>query len=137
LQILVDTSVWVDYFDGVLTRETDYLDSVLGQGWLVVGDLILAEVLAGYAEKESFEAARRALLQFASHQLGSLEIALLAAEHTRRLRTEHGAPVPGPVDSLIAAFCLRWNLTLLHADPAFTPFEEHLGLQTALPRRMG
>jgi len=137
LQILVDTSVWVDYFGGVLTRETDYLDGALGQGWLVVGDLIVAEVLAGYKEKESFEAARRALLQFGSHQLGTLEVALLAAEHTQRLRAEHGAAVPHPVDSLIAAFCLRWNLTLLHADPAFAPFEEHLGLQAALPRRMG
>jgi predicted nucleic acid-binding protein len=134
LQILVDTSVWVDYFGGVLSRETDHLDRLLGQGWLVTGDLIVAEVLAGYTEKESFEAARRALLQFGVHQLGTLETALLAGEHARRLRVEHGAPVPHPVDSLVAAFCLRWNLTLLHADPAFAPYEEHLGLQTALPR---
>jgi PIN domain nuclease of toxin-antitoxin system len=64
-------------------------------------------------------------------------MALLAAEQGHRLRAEHQVPIANPVDRLVAAFCLRWNFALLHSDPAFEPYAEHLGLKTALPRRVG
>ncbi|MEA2695568.1 MAG: hypothetical protein QOJ16_4955 [Acidobacteriota bacterium] len=137
MQILVDTSVWVDYFGGVLSRETDHLHGLLGQGFLLTGDLIVAEVLAGYWEPEAFAAARDALDRFLFCKLGGWEIAVSAAEHAHRLRAEHQVAVANPVDRLIAAYCLRWDLALLHSDPAFEPYAEHLGLKTALPRRVG
>ena len=46
--ILVDSSVWVDYFRGKTTVQTDKLDVLLGHELLAVGDLILAEVLQGF-----------------------------------------------------------------------------------------
>ncbi len=134
MPILVDTSVWVDYFGGVLSRETDHLHSLLGQGYLVTGDLIVAEVLAGYRDPAAFAAVHQALDQFAFYTLAGREIALLSVEHARRLSAEHQVALANPVDRLIAAFCLRWGLTLLHSDPAFEPYAEHLGLKTALPR---
>jgi predicted nucleic acid-binding protein len=137
LRILVDTSVWADYFDGVLSRETDYLHGLLGQGFFVTGDLIVTEVLSRYTRQEPYDAARQALEKFTAYNLAGWEIALLAAEHARRLRLEHQVTVKSPVDHLIAAFCLRWDIALLHSDPAFEPYAEHLGLKTALPRRVG
>jgi predicted nucleic acid-binding protein len=136
VRILVDTSVWVDYFGGVVSRETDYLHNLLGQGLLETGDLIVAEVLAGYTQPETYAQARNALNRFYFHPLGGHENALAAADLTRRLRADHQVPTPNVVDSLIATYCLRANLALLHADPAFDPFEEHLGLRPALPRRV-
>jgi predicted nucleic acid-binding protein len=136
LQILVDTSVWTAYFDGILSRETDYLDSLLGRGFLAIADLIVTEVLSGYNRQESYDAARQALAKFTCYNIAGWEIALLAAGHAHRLRAEHQITVKSPIDSLIAAFCLRWNLALLHSDPAFEPYAEHLGLKTALPRRV-
>jgi predicted nucleic acid-binding protein len=137
LRILVDTSVWVGYFGGIVSRETDYLHNLLGQGYLETGDLIAAEVLARYTQPDTFATVRDALDRFYIHPLGGRENALAAADLTRRLRADHHVPTPNVVDSLIAAFCLRMNLVLLHADPAFEPFEEHLGLRPALPRRVG
>ncbi len=137
MQILVDTSVWAGYFDGVVSRETDYLHRLLGEGFLVTGDLIVAEVLAGYVQPDSYDTAKKALLHFTLYPISNWEIAQLAADHTHRLCAEHHLPAPNLVDSLIAAFCLRWNLVLLHSDPAFEPFEDHLGLRPALPRRVG
>jgi len=46
--IVVDTSVWVDYFNGRPTPAADRLDSLLSREPLVIGDLILAEVLQGF-----------------------------------------------------------------------------------------
>ena len=136
MRILVDTTVWVGYFEGVVSRETDYLHGLLGQGCLETGDLIAAEVLAGYPQPESFAMARNALDRFYLHPLGGRDTALAAAGLTRCLRADHRVPTPNIVASLIAAYCLRKNLFLLHADPAFEPFEEHSGLRPALPRRV-
>jgi predicted nucleic acid-binding protein len=137
LRILVDTSVWVGYFGGVISRETDYLHNLLGQGHLETGDLIVTEVLAGYTQPDAFATARDALDRFLVHPLAGWKATLAAADLTRRLRADHQVPKPNAVDSLIAAFCLRNDMVLLHADPAFEPFEEHLGLRSALPRRVG
>jgi predicted nucleic acid-binding protein len=136
LRVLVDTSVWAGYFDGVVSRETDYLHGLLGQGYFVTGDLIVAEVLSGYVQEESHATVRDALDRFLLYPLAGRDNARAAADLTRRLRAEHQLPAPNVVDSLIAAFCLRENLVLLHADPAFEPFEEHFGLRPALPRRV-
>ena len=136
MRTLVDTSVWVGYFDGVLSRETDHLHNLLGQGYLETADLIAAEVLAGYTQEDTFAKVKDALDRFHLHPLGGRENALAAADLSRRLRAEHNVRTPNVVDSLIATFCLRANLVLLHADPAFEPFEEHLGLRPALPRRV-
>ena len=59
--IVVDSSVWIDYFNGVETRETVLLDGVLGRGPIVVGDLILVEVLQGFRAEQDVRRARAAL----------------------------------------------------------------------------
>jgi predicted nucleic acid-binding protein len=127
VQVLVDTSVWTAYFDGRVTPRTEWLDQALGREPIVTADLVLGEVLRSLAGEQEHHEARRALLRFRVYSLGGIELTLRCAEHQRRLRAA-GAPVPGQVDCLIAAFCLETGIALLHDDPAFEPFERHLGL---------
>jgi predicted nucleic acid-binding protein len=138
VQILVDTSVWMDYFEGRATAQTEWLDLALGREWLVTADLIVGEVLSGIGgmggmggmERDpQWKEARRALRRFRVYTLGGLELTLRCAEHQRRLRSE-GAPVPGLVDCLIATFCIQAGFPLLHSDPAFQPFERYLALRS-------
>ena len=57
--ILVDTSVWIDYFRGVVTPQSDKLDTLLGVAQVLTGDLILAEVLQGFVSDRDFNQARK------------------------------------------------------------------------------
>jgi predicted nucleic acid-binding protein len=132
VKVLVDTSVWADYFNGVATPRTDYLHEILGWAPVVVGDLIVFEVLRGIASDADWDAARRALAKFQSYLLTDGDIIQQSSVHLRILRTK-GAPIPNPVDCFIATFCIRWNIALLHSDPAFEPFERYLGLKLPDP----
>lgn len=132
MQVLVDTSVWMDYFDGRINPQTDWLDRALGREPLVTADLILGEVLGGIGSDPQWTEARQALQWFRVYSLGGLELALQCADHQRRLRSR-GAPVPGQVDCLVATFCIRTGFPLLHSDPAFQPFERYLALPLPPP----
>lgn len=127
MALLVDSSVWIDYFNGIITPQTDYLDKVLGQSPVVLGDLILVEVLQGFRSQPDFEAARDALLRFPILEMVGVEIALKGAENYRALRTL-GYTVSKTIDCIIATFCIENKLELLHADRDFEPFEANLGL---------
>lgn len=126
--MLVDTSAWVDYFNGVKTPQTDQLDQLLGSGRLLTGDLILAELLQGFAKDTDYRTARKLLLEFPCVDLVGRESALLAADYYRRLR-KRGVTVRKTIDVLIGAYCIRHGHELLHADRDFDPMVEHLGLR--------
>ncbi len=125
---IVDSSVWIDYFNGQVTPQTDLLDAALGQREIGLGDIILAEVLQGFRSQEDFERARDALLQFPIFTLGGVEIALKSAANFRLLR-RRGITVRKTVDCLIATFAIESGFWLLHDDRDFDPFEKHLGLK--------
>ena len=59
--ILIDSSVWIDYFNGNKTAQTDWLDSSLGNTPIIIGDLILTEVLQGFQSDKDFKIARSSL----------------------------------------------------------------------------
>ncbi len=132
MTLLVDSSVWIDYFNGEQTSETDYLDRSLGHREIVVGDLVLAEVLGGFRREEDFERARDALLKFPVLAMVGADIALKSAHHFRYLRAR-GVTVRKTIDSLIATFCTEHDLELLHSDRDFDAFEDHLGLKVVHP----
>jgi hypothetical protein len=127
---IVDSSVWIDYFGGRVTPQTDLLHAALGQQALALGDIILCEVLQGYRHQRDFDAARQALLQFPVYSIGGTEIALKSAENYRALRHQ-GITVRKTIDCLIATFVIERGFTLLHSDRDFDPFETHLGLHIA------
>ncbi len=60
--ILVDSSVWIDYFNGQPTLETHKLDTLLGVEPLGIGDLILTEVLRGFRSDTDYQTAKKKLL---------------------------------------------------------------------------
>jgi predicted nucleic acid-binding protein len=128
--ILVDSSVWIDYFRGKATAETDALDSLLGAQPLVIGDLILTEVLQGFGSDKDFNAASKCLTTLLVIELGGRDIALQAAKNDRALRTM-GITVRKTIDTIIATWCIENHLALLYSDRDFDPFVTHLGLRSA------
>jgi predicted nucleic acid-binding protein len=126
--ILVDSSVWIDYFGGTASRATDQLDALLGVEPLVTGDLILTEVLQGFAAEREFREARALLDSFEVVPLAGREVCLEAAQNFRTLRRK-GVTIRKTIDTIIATFCIRNGYVLLHDDRDFDAFVEHLGLR--------
>ena len=127
--ILVDSSVWIDFFNGRDSRETDLLALLLRRRILLTGDLILAEVLQGFRHTQDMAAARRALLSLPYADLVGQEVALASAQNYRLLRHQ-GITLRKTIDVIIATFCIRNGHVLLHADRDFELMAEHLGLRT-------
>ena len=130
--ILVDFSVWVDYFNSTATSQTDFLDQILGEQPILVGDLILAEVLQGFRRDEDFDAARRALLSFQIVAMLNPDLAVQSARNYRILHLQ-GITVRKTIDCLIATYCIQTGHSLLHSDGDFDPFETQLGLSVVRP----
>jgi predicted nucleic acid-binding protein len=128
--ILVDSSVWIDYFRAARTPQVALLDELLGRDELAVGDLILAEVLQGVRSEIDFRKVRKILESFTMIELAGTAIAIKAAQNFRTLRAM-GITVRKTIDSIIATKCIENSLMLLHADKDFEPFSQHLGLQVA------
>jgi hypothetical protein len=129
---IVDTTVWVDYLRGRATSQTEWLDEHLQLERLGLTDLILCEVLQGVVDPQRVQTVLRELLKFEVYATGGGTLAVAAAGHYRRLRSE-GYTVRRTIDCLIATFCLQRGHTLLHNDRDFDPFERVLGLSVIHP----
>jgi predicted nucleic acid-binding protein len=129
--ILVDSSVWIDYFRGSITPQTEKLDRLLGSEPLALGDLILTEVLQGFTEERDFNQARNMLTELTVVELGGKEVAIQAARNFRTLR-KRGVTVRKTIDTVIATRCIESGYRLLHSDKDFDPFVNHLGLRVVV-----
>ena len=127
VMVVIDTTVWIDYFGGVTNAQTSWLDRELGRQRLGLTDIILCEVLQGVRSDAAFRRVQRELLKFEVFDTGGVELALAAASNYRFLR-QRGYTVRKTIDCLIASFCLLENHSLLHRDHDFDAFEKHLGL---------
>jgi len=130
--ILVDSSVWIDYFRGTVTPQTDRLDALLGTELIATGDLILTEVLQGFVSDKDFNQARKLLTALIVVDLAGQRIAIQAVKNFRTLRAA-GVTVRKVIDTVIATYCIENRVPLLYSDRDFDPFVEHLGLRPALP----
>jgi predicted nucleic acid-binding protein len=126
--VLADTSVWIDYFNGVVNWQTDRLDWLLGAQPVALGDLILTEVLQGFDREVDFQRARSLLSVLPFYELGGYQLCLQSVNNYRTLR-RRGISVRKTVDVIIATGCIEWNLELLHNDRDFTLMEQVLGLK--------
>jgi predicted nucleic acid-binding protein len=124
---IVDSSVWIDYFNGRINPQTETLDRALGTHALGVGDLILCEVLQGFQDQREFEAARAAFKRLTIFAMGGERLAIQSAENFRALR-RRGITVRKTIDCLIATFVIDQGFALLHNDRDFDAFETYLGL---------
>ena len=130
--ILVDSRVWIDYFRGTATPQTEKLDSLLGNDPIATGDLILTEVLQGFVSDRDFNQAKKLMTSLVIVDLAGQTMAIQAAKNFRVLRAL-GITVRKTIDTVIATRCIEGGLPLLYSDRDFDPFVEHLGLRSALP----
>ena len=128
--ILVDSSVWIDYFRSADTPQVALLDSLLGHSPLAVGDLIAAEVLQGVRNEREFKWVKKILDAFDHIDLAGYDLAIKASQNYRSLRAM-GITVRKTIDTVIATRCIEDGLTLLHADRDFLLFSQHFGLKVA------
>jgi len=129
VQILVDASVWIDYFQGVESEPTDTLDALLGTAPLMVAGLSVAEILCGLPDEHHRKLAQQALLQFWLVDLAGLDLAVDSAVYYHTLKNR-GIEAQ-PIHCQIAAFCLKYGFALLASDPVFAAMERPLGLTLA------
>jgi len=127
--IFVDSSVWIDYFNGKRTAQTDWLDSALRKTPIIMGDLVLTEVLQGFRSDKDFNIARDLLLELPFMEMGGRILALESALNYRTLRRK-GVTVRKTTDVMIGTFCMHYQLPLLHDDHDFDPMVKFLGLKT-------
>ena len=127
--ILVDSSVWIDYFNGTETLATKKLDGLLGVQPVCTGDLILAEVLQGFRQNADYQAAKTLLCSLPIVAMLGTEISIKSPDNFRLLRKQ-GITIRKTIDTLIATYCIESGLSLLHSDKDFQPFQQFLGLMT-------
>lgn len=128
--ILVDSGVWIDYFNGVDNEQTDTLNGTLGIKPVAVGDLILTEVLQGFRADKDYVTAKSLFEDLIIFDLVGKDMAIKSTENFRALRKK-GITIRKPVDVIIASFCIERKLPLLFSDRDFTPFVKNLGLISA------
>lgn len=130
--LIIDSTVWVDYFNGIENPQTDYLEKMVDQAPIMIGDLILAEVLQGFRDDTDFEKARRVFAKYIQVEMVNSALALQSARNYRYLR-RRGITVRKTIDSLIATYCIENEHELLHNDNDFDGYEKHLGLRVVHP----
>ena len=130
--VIVDSSVWIDFLNGVTNPETQWLDLRLDHERVGLTTLILAEVLQGLRDDREAATVQSELLKFEIVELHDAALAVEAASHYRHLR-RRGHTVRKTVDVFVATYCIREQHQLLHCDRDFDLFEQHLGLQVIHP----
>jgi predicted nucleic acid-binding protein len=130
--ILVDTSVWIDYFNGVQSQHTDTLDAGIIEGTIAMGDLIFLEILQGIRDDHEYRLTKQTLLALDRLEMFGEGMPEKCAENYRALRKK-GITIRKTTDVIIASFCIEQRMSLLFLDRDFIPFVEHLGLSSVLP----
>jgi predicted nucleic acid-binding protein len=129
--VLVDTSVLIDYFRAVDTKETAVLDLLLDADVeVLIGDLVLMELLQGVRTEQQAQVVLQELSAYRTMTIAGPDCAIQAAHHYRKLRGIGITPRKS-IDTLIATRCILDNIPLLFSDRDFEPFVKHLGLVPA------
>jgi hypothetical protein len=126
--IVADTSVWIDYFNGVEALHVELLDYELSNSRIIIGDLIIAELLQGFREDKNYKIARQLIEKLEYYDFGGKELAYKAADNFRKLRKK-GITVRKTIDMMIGTFCIENDFELIHNDRDFDPLEKYLGLK--------
>jgi predicted nucleic acid-binding protein len=127
--ILVDSSVWIDFFNQQETPANLKLVELLQDGVaeVAVADLVMFEVLRGFRTDRALLQARDFLLDLPTVEIGGIANALQSAEHDRALRAK-GFTIRSPIDVLLASYCITHGHMLLHRDADFDAMQTLRGL---------
>jgi predicted nucleic acid-binding protein len=126
--IVADTSVWIDYFNGIEGNHVEILDYELVHERVIIGDLIIVELLQGFRDENQYGIAKQIIEQLKYYDLGGIEIAYKTAQNYRKLRKK-GITVRKTIDMIIGTFCIENGFELIHNDRDFDPLEKYLGLK--------
>jgi hypothetical protein len=131
--ILVDSSVWIDFFRGTTNPATAQLIKLLKaeqvEADIGVADLVIYEVIRGFDKPKNRRLAKELLLDIPVVEIGGLDNALLASEHYQTLR-QYGYTIRSPIDVLLASYCITHGHALLHRDADFDVMQTLRGLKT-------
>lgn len=128
--ILVDTSVWIDYFNNTDSPHTDTLDLALTESTAAIGDIIFLEILQGFRSDKDYKNTKQQLSKLDRYEMFGNHMVELCADNYRKLRKK-GITIRSTTDVIIASFCIENKLPLLFRDKDFQPFVKHLGLLRA------
>jgi len=130
--IIVDSSVWVAFFNGDDNWQANMLDKLLSEELILTGDLILTEVLQGFRYDRDFRQAREFMSTLPFCEMCGNEMSITSASNYRKLRKK-GITVKKTIDVMIGSYCIENNVMLLHDDQDFKPIEKELGLKSISP----
>ena len=129
--ILVDTSIWIDYFNGIENKETNILDISLIDGTVAIGDMIVMEILQGFRSDQDYNKAKKSLATLEQYEMFGQSMVIKCADNYRALRKK-GITIRKTADVIIASFCIDNKIPLLFSDRDFMPFVKHLNLLSVL-----
>ena len=129
--ILVDTSIWIDYFNGIDKKETNILDIALIDGTVAIGDMIVMEILQGFRNDQDYIKAKKSLATLEQYEMFGQSMVIKCADNYRALR-KRGITIRKTADVIIASFCIDKKIPLLFSDRDFMPFVKHLNLLSVL-----
>ena len=129
--ILVDTSIWIDYFNGIENKETNILDISLIDGTVAIGDMIVMEILQGFRSDQDYNKAKKSLATLEQYEMFGQSMVIKCADNYRALR-KRGITIRKTADVIIASFCIDNKIPLLFSDRDFMPFVKHLNLLSVL-----
>jgi predicted nucleic acid-binding protein len=127
LSLVVDTSVWIDYYRGRGLQHESWLDLAMEQRPILVPNLVALEILRGTTDHAMARGIERDLRGYDCFDLAGFELATVAAENYRRLRGR-GITIRSSIDLLIGTWCIEHGVALLHNDRDFDAMEQFLGL---------
>jgi hypothetical protein len=127
--IVVDSSVWIDLFKGRPSRQTEILDQLLADAEMpvLVGDVVMYEILAGFRSQQEAERNRLLLESLILVSMLDFDLVPRAVANYQTLRAR--GFTPGTVDMIIGTYCMEIGAELLTADRDFVPMRDHLGLR--------
>ncbi|AYM56704.1 type II toxin-antitoxin system VapC family toxin [Agrobacterium fabrum] len=126
--IVVDTSVWIDWFQNKQTPQVATLSDINDLSDVIIGDIILLEILQGERNERRAAAIESRLKVFKLVSMLTPEFAVAAAANYRKLRGL-GKTVRKTADLIIGTYCIEHGHKLLQNDRDFQPMADHLGLQ--------
>lgn len=124
---MIDTSVWIDFFRGVPSRETALLKDCLGQrDHIFITGVIAQEILQGIKDDSLCRSIREYLVLF--DKLEAEFSDHIEAANIYRILRKAGLTIGSPMDCLIAVLAIRHDVSLLHKDSDFTFISQHYPL---------
>jgi predicted nucleic acid-binding protein len=127
--IVVDSSVWIDFFRGEDTWQAKFLRNNLGEMHLIIGDIILLEIMRGIKHEKDYRAIASFFSHYAIHTMLGAQMTHVCAQHYRTLR-QRGVTIRKTADMIIGSYCIHHGHVLLHHDRDFEPMSDYLGLKT-------